>query len=36
VSAALRCYDRFLALVPSGEAAERVRAVIADLRSRLH
>jgi regulator of sirC expression with transglutaminase-like and TPR domain len=36
VSAALRCFDRFLALVPEGEAALRVRATIDELRSRLN
>ncbi|MBV9538567.1 MAG: tetratricopeptide repeat protein [Acidisphaera sp.] len=36
VAAALRCYDRFLALVPEGDAATRVRAAVEDLRSRLH
>ncbi len=36
VSAALRCYDRFLLLVPSGEAATRVRAAMAALRTRLN
>jgi regulator of sirC expression with transglutaminase-like and TPR domain len=36
VAAALRCYDQFLALVPKGEAAERIRAVAADLRARLN
>ena len=36
VSAALRCFERFLALVPVGEAAERVRGVMEELRSRLN
>jgi regulator of sirC expression with transglutaminase-like and TPR domain len=36
VGAALACYDRFLALVPQGDAASRVRAAAEDLRSRLH
>ncbi len=36
VSAALRCYGRFLDLVPSGEAATRTRAAIEDLRARLN
>ncbi|HEX3346891.1 MAG TPA: tetratricopeptide repeat protein [Acetobacteraceae bacterium] len=36
VAAALRCYDRFLALVPEGDAATRVRAAMEDLRSRLN
>jgi len=36
VGAALECYDRFLALVPTGDAAERVRAAAAALRSRLN
>lgn len=36
VGAALRCYDRFLALVPEGDAAERARAAIQELRQRLH
>jgi regulator of sirC expression with transglutaminase-like and TPR domain len=35
VGAALRCYERFLVLVPQGEAACRVRGVIEELRSRL-
>lgn len=35
-SAALRCYERFLVLVPSGDAAARVRAAMAALRSRLN
>jgi regulator of sirC expression with transglutaminase-like and TPR domain len=36
VSAALRCYDRFLTLIPHGDVAERVRAAQAALRSRLN
>jgi regulator of sirC expression with transglutaminase-like and TPR domain len=36
VAAALRCYERFLALVPEGEAATRVRASITSLRARLN
>lgn len=36
VGAALRCYDRFLALVPDGEAATQVRAAAEALRSRLN
>jgi len=36
VNAALRCYDRFLALVPEGAAAARIREVVAALRSRLN
>lgn len=36
VSAALRCYDRFLTLVPNGDAALRVRAAMDELRSRLN
>lgn len=36
VGAALRCYDRFLALVPQGETAEAVRSTVAQLRSRLN
>ena len=34
VDAALRCYDRFLRLVPQGEAASRTRAAMEHLRSR--
>ncbi len=33
---ALRCAERFLALVPQGREAERMRAVRADLRARLN
>ena len=36
VTAALRCYERFLDLVPEGEAASRTRATVEQLRSRLH
>ena len=36
VSAALRSYERFLALVPDGSAAERARAAMDALRSRLN
>ncbi|MBN9562456.1 MAG: tetratricopeptide repeat protein [Alphaproteobacteria bacterium] len=36
VSAALRCFERFLVLVPQGEAAERARAVMDELRARLN
>jgi regulator of sirC expression with transglutaminase-like and TPR domain len=36
VGAALRCYDRFLALVPQGSVAEAVRATVSQLRSRLN
>ena len=36
VAAALECYERFVALVPQGEAAERVREAMARLRSRLN
>ena len=36
VSAALRCFERFLVLVPRGEAAERARAVMEELRARLN
>ena len=36
VGAALRCYTKFLALVPAGEAAARARAAMDDLRSRLN
>jgi regulator of sirC expression with transglutaminase-like and TPR domain len=36
VTAALRAFERFLALVPGGEAATRVRAVMEELRSRLN
>jgi hypothetical protein len=36
VSAALRCFDRFLALVPEGDAAARVRGAMDELRTRLN
>jgi regulator of sirC expression with transglutaminase-like and TPR domain len=36
VAAAVRCYERFLMLVPEGDAASRVRTSIAALRGRLH
>ena len=36
VSAALRCYERFLRLVPQGDAAARVRGAIDELRTRLN
>ena len=36
VGAALRCFDRFIALVPEGEAANRVRSTIDELRTRLN
>ena len=36
VAAALRCCERFLALVPEGTAAERVRGLVAELRHRLN
>jgi len=36
VGAALRCYDRFLKLVPDGETATEIRGVTAALRSRLN
>ncbi len=36
VSAALRCYGRFLQLAPKGAAADRVRATMDELRSRLN
>lgn len=36
VGAALRAYDRYLALVPQGEAAEAARAAAARLRARLN
>jgi regulator of sirC expression with transglutaminase-like and TPR domain len=36
IAAAVRCFERFLILVPEGEAASRTRASIAALRSRLH
>ena len=36
VGAALRCYGKFLALVPDGEEATRIRTAIEDLRARLN
>ncbi len=36
IGAALRCFDRFLALVPEGEAAREARAVAGALRGRLN
>jgi len=36
LSDALRCGEAFLRLVPQGEAAERMRAAMADLRARLN
>ena len=36
VGAALRCFDKFLHLVPEGEAADRVRSVMEELRTRLN
>ncbi|GAC1338640.1 MAG: SirB1 family protein [Acetobacteraceae bacterium] len=36
VAAALRCYGRFLQLVPEGEAADRIRATMDELRARLN
>ena len=36
VGAAVRCYERFLDLVPQGDAALRTRAAIEELRSRLN
>lgn len=36
VTAALHCFDRFVALMPPGEAAARARAAIDELRARLH
>ncbi|MCW3474631.1 SirB1 family protein [Limobrevibacterium gyesilva] len=36
VAAALRCFERFLVLVPNGDAASRVRAAMDELRSRLN
>ncbi len=36
VGAALRCFERFLVLVPEGEAATRVRTAMEDLRTRLN
>jgi regulator of sirC expression with transglutaminase-like and TPR domain len=36
VTAALQCYERFLALLPTGDTAARVRAAMDELRSRLN
>ena len=36
IGAALRCHERFLALVPEGEAARQARAAIETLRGRLN
>jgi regulator of sirC expression with transglutaminase-like and TPR domain len=36
VSAALRCYEHFLTLVPEGDAASRIRGAIDELRTRLN
>ena len=36
VAAAIKCYARFLDLVPAGDAAARARATMDDLRARLH
>ena len=36
VAAALKCYARFLDLVPGGEAAARTRAAMDELRARMN
>lgn len=36
IGAAMRCYDRFLALIPHGEVADTVRATLRQLRSHLN
>lgn len=36
IASALKCYGRFLDLVPTGEAAEQTRAVMGELRTRLN
>jgi regulator of sirC expression with transglutaminase-like and TPR domain len=36
IGAALRCFDRFLALVPEGEAAREARAIVETLRGKLN
>ena len=36
VGAALRCFERFLMLVPEGDAATRIRGAMDDLRTRLN
>ena len=36
IAAALRCFDRFLTLIPEGEAADEARATAESLRGRLN
>ncbi|MBV8455124.1 MAG: transglutaminase family protein [Acetobacteraceae bacterium] len=36
VGAALRCFERFLTLIPQGELAQRIRTLIEELRGRLN
>jgi regulator of sirC expression with transglutaminase-like and TPR domain len=36
VAAALRCFERFLDMVPAGDAAIRARAAMDELRARLN
>jgi regulator of sirC expression with transglutaminase-like and TPR domain len=36
IGAALSCLDRFLVLVPEGEAAARIRTLVEELRQRLN
>ena len=36
VAAALRCFERYLVLVPEGRVADRLRAAVGDLRARLN
>ena len=36
VAAAVKCFERFLALVPKGDAAARARSAMDELRGRLH
>ena len=36
VAAAVRCFERFLQLVPKGDASARVRSAMEELRGRLH
>ena len=36
VTAALRCFERFLALAPEGDAAGRIRGAMDELRTRLN
>ncbi len=36
LSAALRCFEQFLVIVPQGDAATRIRAVMEELRGRLN